>query len=120
MNLVALVTYLLVMSITPGPNNLVLASSGVNYGFSRTLPALLGMALGLAVQIGLMTVFLGQVAGLISSVQLYLALAGCSYLLWLSWGMARAGAAGQGRMARPARWAFLAACCSTGSTPRCG
>jgi threonine/homoserine/homoserine lactone efflux protein len=92
MNLVALVTYLLVMSITPGPNNLVLASSGVNYGFSRTLPALLGMALGLAVQIGLMTVFLGQVAGLISSVQLYLALAGCSYLLWLSWGMARAGA----------------------------
>jgi threonine/homoserine/homoserine lactone efflux protein len=96
MNLVALVTYLLVMSITPGPNNLVLASSGVNYGFSRTLPALLGMALGLAVQIGLMTVFLGQVAGLISSVQLYLALAGCSYLLWLSWGMARAGAAGQG------------------------
>jgi len=93
MNLAALVTYLLVMSITPGPNNLVLASSGVNHGFSRTLPALLGMALGLAVQIGLMTVFLGQVAGLIGSVQLYLALAGCSYLLWLSWGMARAGAA---------------------------
>ncbi|RQO73004.1 LysE family translocator [Aquitalea sp. FJL05] len=95
MNLVALVTYLLVMSITPGPNNLVLASSGVNYGFSRTMPAMMGMALGLAVQVGVLTVFLGNLVGLISSVQLYLALAGCSYLLWLSWGMARAGAAGE-------------------------
>ncbi|PXX40146.1 LysE family translocator [Aquitalea magnusonii] len=95
MNLVALVTYLLVMSITPGPNNLVLASSGVNYGFGRTLPAMLGMALGLALQVGVLTVFLGNLVALISSVQLYLALAGCSYLLWLSWGMARAGAAGE-------------------------
>ncbi|WP_199153296.1 LysE family translocator [Chromobacterium sp. ASV23] len=93
MNLVALVTYLLVMSITPGPNNLVLASSGVNFGFSRTLPSLLGMTLGLSLQIGILTVFLGEVMATMASLQLYLALAGCGYLLWLSWGMARSGSA---------------------------
>ncbi|POZ61677.1 LysE family translocator [Chromobacterium alticapitis] len=93
MNLLALVTYLLVMSITPGPNNLVLASSGVNFGFSRTLPSLLGMTLGLSLQIGLLTVFLGEVMATMASLQLYLAVAGCGYLLWLSWGMARAGGA---------------------------
>ncbi|OHX19120.1 LysE family translocator [Chromobacterium sphagni] len=92
MNLVALVTYLLVMSITPGPNNLVLASSGVNFGFSRTLPSLLGMALGLSLQVGILTVALGALMSLMESLQLYLAIAGCCYLLWLSWSMARAGA----------------------------
>ncbi|WP_434628162.1 LysE family translocator [Chromobacterium sp. CV08] len=93
MNLLALVTYLLVMSITPGPNNLVLASSGVNFGFSRTLPSLLGMTLGLSLQIGLLTVGLGSLMSLMASLQLYLAVAGCGYLLWLAWSMARAGKA---------------------------
>jgi len=102
MNLLALITYLLVMSITPGPNNLVLASSGVNYGFGRTLPAMLGMAVGLSLQVGILTVFLGGLLALIASVQLYLAVLGCVYLLWLSWGMARAGAAGeQGATGKP-------------------
>lgn len=96
MNLFALVTYLLVMSITPGPNNLVLASSGVNFGFSRTLPSLLGMALGLSLQIGLLSLFLGALISLMASLQLYLAVAGCAYLLWLSWNLARAGKAKAG------------------------
>jgi threonine/homoserine/homoserine lactone efflux protein len=97
----------------------VLASSGVNYGFSRTLPALLGMALGLAVQIGLMTVFLGAGGGLISSVQLYLALAGCSYLLWLSWGMARAGTADKADDAS-APMGFSGGLLFNWLNPRCG
>lgn len=96
MNLLALVTYLLVMSITPGPNNLVLASSGVNFGFSRTLPSLLGMALGLSLQIGLLSLFLGALMSLMASLQLYLAVAGCVYLLWLSWNLARASKAKAG------------------------
>ena len=34
-------------SITPGPNNTMLLASGVNFGFRRTLPHLLGVSLGL-------------------------------------------------------------------------
>ncbi len=40
----AFVSYVTVMSITPGPNNLLLASSGVNFGLRRTLPMLFGIA----------------------------------------------------------------------------
>lgn len=35
--LAALVTYLFVMAVTPGPNNIMLAVSGVNFGFKRTM-----------------------------------------------------------------------------------
>ena len=33
-------------SITPGPNTLMLLASGVNFGFRRTLPHMLGIAVG--------------------------------------------------------------------------
>ena len=44
--LTALALFALVSSITPGPNNLMLMSSGANFGFKRTTPHLLGVTLG--------------------------------------------------------------------------
>ena len=44
----ALATFALATSITPGPNNLMLLSSGARFGLRRTLPHLLGVALGVA------------------------------------------------------------------------
>ena len=41
-----LATYCFVMSITPGPNNLMLLASGVNFGFVRTIPHMLGIGVG--------------------------------------------------------------------------
>src|SRR3546814_17150440 len=46
---VSLLIFSLVMSITPGPNNLLLATSRLAYGFRRPLPALFGPLAGLAV-----------------------------------------------------------------------
>ena len=42
----ALAVFALVSSVTPGPNNLMLMTSGTNYGFRRTVPHMLGIALG--------------------------------------------------------------------------
>ncbi|CAK9886982.1 MAG: hypothetical protein XXXJIFNMEKO3_03432 [Candidatus Erwinia impunctatus] len=39
-------SYVAVMSITPGPNNLLLATSGVHFGLRRTLPMMLGIVTG--------------------------------------------------------------------------
>ncbi len=39
-----LVTYIATMSVTPGPNNIMLTASGVNFGFRRTLPHMLGIS----------------------------------------------------------------------------
>ena len=58
----ALTIFAFVASITPGPNNLMLMSSGANFGFKQTIPHLLGVGIGftlmiILVGIGLMTVF---------------------------------------------------------------
>jgi threonine/homoserine/homoserine lactone efflux protein len=46
----ALGTYTLVMSITPGPNNIMLLASGANFGLRRTLPHLAGVCTGFTLQ----------------------------------------------------------------------
>ena len=42
----ALLVYAFVTSITPGPNNFMLLASGVNFGFVRTIPHMLGIGAG--------------------------------------------------------------------------
>ena len=44
----ALLVYAFVTSITPGPNNFMLLASGVNFGFWRTVPHMLGISVGFA------------------------------------------------------------------------
>jgi len=86
----ALMLFAFVSSITPGPNNLMLMASGANFGLLRTVPHMLGVALGFV----LMTVVLG--AGLAQVFELWpplhLILKGASlvYMLWLAWKIAHA------------------------------
>ena len=44
--LLGLMLFAFVTSITPGPNNLMLLASGVNFGFRRTLPHMFGIGIG--------------------------------------------------------------------------
>lgn len=85
-------SYVTVMSITPGPNNLLLATSGVNFGFKRTLPMLFGILVGCAIQMLLASVALDVLLHWMGAIRLPLTIVGCSYLLWLSWKIFRAGA----------------------------
>lgn len=86
--LLALISFAFVSSVTPGPNNLMLLASGVNFGFVRTIPHMLGVALGFV----LMTVLVGLgLAGLFTAwppARLILQIASVSYLLWLAWKIA--------------------------------
>ncbi|MCK0172029.1 LysE family translocator [Aliiroseovarius sp. S1123] len=94
--LFALVAFAFVSSITPGPNNLMLMASGANFGFARTIPHMLGVALGFT----LMVVLVG--AGLMQLFDLYpvsytvLKAGSVAYLLWLAWKIARASEPGTG------------------------
>lgn len=83
--------FALVTSITPGPNNTMLLASGVNFGFNRTIPHMLGITCGffvlvVAVGFGLGAVF--QTYPLLYSVLRYV---GAAYLLYLAWKIARSG-----------------------------
>lgn len=85
-------SYVTVMSITPGPNNLLLATSGVNFGIRRTVPMLMGILIGCGVQTALMGVALELLLSWMSAVRLPLTVLGCTYLLWLSWKIVRSSA----------------------------
>eukprot|EP01032_Pedospumella_encystans_P037843 gene37843-42863_t len=58
--LLPLMSYCLVMSATPGPNNVMLATTGANFGGRGALPAILGIQAGMFVQTILMCVGLGS------------------------------------------------------------
>ncbi|MGC0955959.1 LysE family translocator [Pantoea agglomerans] len=85
-------SYVTVMSITPGPNNLLLATSGVNFGMRRTLPMVFGIMVGCALQTVIAGVALEVLLHWMAAIRLPLTLAGCAYLLWLSWKIFRAAA----------------------------
>jgi len=82
--LAALVLFCTVTLFTPGPNNLMLMTSGLNFGFRRGVPHLLGVTLGFTAMVVIVGVGLGAVFE--ASPQLYVALkyAGAAYLLYLA------------------------------------
>ena len=94
--LAALVAFAFVTSITPGPNNLMLLASGVNFGFRRTLPHMLGVGLGFVVMVIGVGLGLGRVFEMYPSVYVALRVIGVAYLLWLAWALARSGPIGEG------------------------
>ena len=91
--LLALVAFAFVTSATPGPNNLMLMSSGANFGFRRTVPQMLGITFGF----GSMALATGLgLAGVVHAeprLHAVLKYAGAAYLLYLAWRIARADAA---------------------------
>ncbi|MBK0003981.1 MULTISPECIES: LysE family translocator [Erwiniaceae] len=95
------VSYVTVMSITPGPNNLMLATSGVNFGMRRTLPMVTGIMLGCGIQTALAGALLEVLLTWMGAIRLPLTLLGCGYLLWLSWKIFRSGAPEMREKARP-------------------
>lgn len=94
-------SYVTVMSITPGPNNLMLATSGVNFGMRRTLPMVLGIMIGCAVQTAMAGLLLDILLQWMSAIRMPLTLLGGAYLLWLSWKIFRSGAPEMQEKARP-------------------
>lgn len=83
--------------ITPGPNNVMLMSSGVNFGIKRSLPHLTGICIGfpcmvLAIGLGLSTVF--QAYPVLHVIIKYI---GIGYLLYLSWLIANSSSKMEGK-----------------------
>ena len=81
------VTYTFVMSITPGPNNVMLTASGANFGFRRTLPHILGIGVGFVVQLLAVCAGLSALFARWPAAQSALGWVGAAYLLYLGWRM---------------------------------
>lgn len=83
------ITYTFVMSITPGPNNVMLTAAGANFGFRRTLPHMLGIACGFVVQLLAVCAGLSALFARWPALQSALAWVGAAYLVYLGWRMLR-------------------------------
>jgi threonine/homoserine/homoserine lactone efflux protein len=89
--LFAFVTFAFVMFFTPGPNNIMLMSSGLTYGFRRTLPHMAGVTLGFAFMIASVGVGLGTVFIAYPVLETLLKYAGAAYLVYLAIVIAMSG-----------------------------
>jgi threonine/homoserine/homoserine lactone efflux protein len=99
----AFVLFAVVALFTPGPNNIMLLSSGLTFGFRRTLPHIAGIAIGFALMVALVGLGLGAVFTAYPWLQVVLKYAGAAYLAYLAVAIARAGpvAAGEAAQGRP-------------------
>lgn len=97
----ALVTYTVVMSITPGPNNLLLLSSGLTFGLTRTGWHMAGILCGVLLQICVTGAGLAVLFTRFSHLQTVLKLAGTLYMLWLARRLWNAGELKSVSAARP-------------------
>lgn len=83
--LIPIATFIVVSTITPGPNNIMLAASGMQFGFRATIPHICGIHLGLYSLVILASVGLNQLLINIPGLLLFLRIAGSLYLLYLAW-----------------------------------
>lgn len=93
--------FVLVSSITPGPNNTMVLASGVNFGFVRTIPHLLGISSGFALMIALIGLGLGSLFTALPWTWPLLRVAATVYLVYLAYKLATAGGVQDRQVGKP-------------------
>lgn len=77
-------------TITPGPNNVMIMSSGVNYGIKASMPHWLGICLGFPLMVLLVGLGFGVVFERYPHLHQLIKVLGVAYLIWLAWQIASA------------------------------
>src|SRR6202163_3892400 len=88
---IAFVAFTAVMWFTPGPNNIMLLSSGLTHGFRPTLPHIAGITFGFAFMMGTVGLGLGTIFIAYPVLRAILKYAGAAYLLYLAAAIAMSG-----------------------------
>ena len=82
--LISVAVFSFVTSVTPGPNNTFLLSSGANFGLKRSVPYLNGIMAGLAGMMIALGAGLGVIFTTLPAVYQVLKWLGFSYIVWLA------------------------------------
>ncbi|RDV00867.1 LysE family translocator [Trinickia dinghuensis] len=101
-SILPLLLFVAVATLTPGGATTLATASGARFGFTRSIPLMLGIAIGLGLLGGVAALGLGRLLLAIPALQTAAKALGSAYLLWLAWRIARSGPpnAGEGP-ARP-------------------
>ena len=82
--LIAFIVFAAVMYFTPGPNNVMLLSSALTYGFRRSLPHMAGITFGMGFMVAAVGLGLGTIFITYPVLQTILKYAGAAYLIYLA------------------------------------
>ena len=107
--LASMTTFALATSCTPGPNNIMLTASGVNFGFARSTPHMAGVVAGFAVVLAAASSGLGLLFTTYPFAHTVLKFVGAIYLLWLAWKVANSGRSENSRDEQAQPMTFLQA-----------
>jgi threonine/homoserine/homoserine lactone efflux protein len=102
--ILALALFTFATAFSPGPNNIMVTASGVNFGFVRTIPHMAGITIGFVVLIIACAAGLGVVFTAVPALHVALKIVGALYMLWLAWKVANARSVGDqddNNMAKP-------------------
>ena len=83
--LFALITFYFVMYVTPGPNNAMVLTSGLKFGFLKTVPHMTGITIGHVLQLILVCLGLGKIFQIFPQLQNILKILCALYLLYLGY-----------------------------------
>lgn len=89
--LFAVVLFAVSTCFSPGPNNLMLVTSGAKFGLARSWRHIWGVALGFPLMVAVVAMFLGAVFQALPVLHDVLNILGAAYLLYLSWKIIMAG-----------------------------
>lgn len=85
-----LVLFTLAGGVTPGPNNIILMSQGLAFGFKRCWPYIIGVAVGFALLLSAAILGLGAFIASYPAFLKIVTVIGALWLAWLAWGYVRA------------------------------
>ena len=111
-----LVLFAAAVTLTPGPNVVLVTASAANFGFRRTIPQMIGITFGFGSMVLAVGLGLAGVVHAEPRLHALLKYAGAAYLLYLAWRIARADAASASARARPI--GFLEATLFTWMNPK--
>ncbi|ENM5780359.1 LysE family translocator [Vibrio mimicus] len=84
-HLYAVVLFAVSSSVTPGPNNIMVMTSGLNFGVKKSLPLLTGICVGFTVMLLLVGLGFAQLFVTFPSLHLIIKCVGVLYLLYLAY-----------------------------------
>lgn len=83
--LLAVTLFAISSSVTPGPNNIMVMTSGVNFGVKKSLPLLIGICLGFSIMLLVVGFGFAQLFALYPTLHFIIKCVGVGYLLYLAW-----------------------------------
>lgn len=85
----AMFTFSLAMSITPGPVNMMIISSGINHGVKKTMPFVSGATIGFTLLLVLIGFGLMNIVNLYPSMLLYMESVGAAFIIYMGYKIAK-------------------------------